>query len=184
MTEYRRNFIVGGSFFFTVNLAERRLRLLTEHIAELRAALRHVRRQHPFEIDAIVVLPDHLHAAWTLPQGDADFAMRWRLIKSAFSRSLPSNECISGSRVAKGERGIWQRRYWEHTIRDERDFARHVDYIHINPVKHGHVSRVVDWPYSSFHRMVRQGVYPPDWAGDVSGPEGDFGERKLDRAAR
>jgi putative transposase len=144
MTAYRRNFIAGGSFFFTVNLAERRLALLTDHIAALRAAFRHVRRRHSFEIDAIVVLPDHLHAAWTLPAGDDDFAVRWRLIKSAFSRSLPAGERVSGSRVAKGERGIWQRRYWEHTIRDERDFARHIDYIHINPVKHGYVSRVMD----------------------------------------
>jgi putative transposase len=184
MTGYRRNFLAGGSFFFTVNLAERRLRLLTDHVAALRAAFRGVRRRHPFEIDAIVVLPDHLHAVWTLPQGDADFAVRWRLIKSAFSQSLPAGERISGSRAAKGERGIWQRRYWEHTIRDKRDFARHIDYIHINPIKHGYVSRVVDWPFSSFHRMVRRGVYPQDWAGDVSGAEGEFGERGPNRAGR
>jgi putative transposase len=137
MTDYRRNFIARGSFFFTVNLAERRLRLLTQHIDELRAAFRETRRQHPFAIDAMVVLPDHLHTIWTLSEGDADFATRWRLIKSAFSRSLATGERISDSRAAKGERGIWQRRYWEHTIRDENDFARHMDYIHINPVKHG-----------------------------------------------
>src|SRR5882757_10136592 len=125
MTGYRRNFIAGGSFFFTVNLAERRPQLLTKYIDELRNAFREVRRRHPFTIDAMVVLPDHLHAAWTLPEGDADFALRWRQIKSAFSRSLPAGERISGSRAAKGERGIWQRRYWEHTIRDERDFSRH-----------------------------------------------------------
>ena len=152
MTGYRRNFIAGGSFFFTVNLAERRLRLLTQHIDELRSAFRETRRQHPFTIDAIVVLPDHLHTVWTLPEGDADFATRWRLIKSAFSRSLPTGERISDSRAAKGERGVWQRRYWEHTIRDENDFAGHVDYVHINPVKHGLVTRVRDWPHSSFHR--------------------------------
>ena len=108
MTDYRRNFIASGSFFFTVNLAERRLRLLTEHIDELRTAFREVRRRHPFTIDAMVVLPDHLHAAWTLPEGDADFATRWRQIKSAFSRRLPAGERISASRAAKGERGIWQ----------------------------------------------------------------------------
>ena len=107
MTGYRRNFIAGGCFFFTVNLAERRLRLLTEHIDELRNALRKVRRQHPFTIDAMVVLPDHLHAVWTLPEGDADFAARWRLIKSTFSRSLPAGERISGSRAARGERGTF-----------------------------------------------------------------------------
>jgi putative transposase len=133
----------GQLLLHPVNLAERRLRLLTDHITALRAALRDVRRRHPFEMNAIVVLPDHLHAVWTLPQDDADFAVRWRMIKSAFSRSLPPGERISGSRAAKGERGIRQRRYWEHTIRDERDFARHIDYIHINPVKHGYVSRVV-----------------------------------------
>jgi len=142
MTDYRRNFIAGGSFFFTVNLAERRLRLLTEHIDELRAAARQTRRHYPFTIDAMVVLPDHLHAVWTLPEGDPDFATRWRLIKSAFSRSLATGEQISDSRAAKGERGIWQRRYWEHTIRDENDFSRHMDYIHINPVKHGLVSAI------------------------------------------
>jgi REP-associated tyrosine transposase len=160
ITDYRRNFIAGGSFFFTANLAERRLRLLTEHIDELRTAFRETRRHHPFTTDAMVVLPHHLHAVWTLPEGDADFATRWRLIKSAFSRSLATDERISESRAAKGERGIWQRRYWEHTIRDENDFARHVDYIHINPVKHRLVPRVRDWPYSSFHRMVKLGMHP------------------------
>jgi putative transposase len=178
MTDYRRNFIAGGSFFFTVNLAERRLRLLTEHIDELRNAFRETRRHHPFTIAAMVVLPDHLHTIWTLPEGDADFSTRWRLIKSAFSRNLETGERISQSRAAKGERGIWQRRYWEHTIRDETDFTRHVDYIHINPVKHRLVARVRDWPYSSFHRMVKLGVYPEDWAGDVSHDGGVFGERQ------
>jgi putative transposase len=160
MTGYRRNFIPGGCFFFTVNLAERPLRLLTEHIDELRNAFRKVRRQHPFTIDAMVVLPDHLRSVWSLPEGDADSATRWRLIKSIFSPGLPADERISGSRAAKGERGIWQRRYWEHAVRDDSDFARHVDYVHINPVKHGLVARVRDWPFSSFHRMVKQGVYP------------------------
>jgi putative transposase len=176
MTDYRRNFVAGGSFFFTVTLADRRLRLLTEHIEELRAAFRETRRRHTFTIDAMAVLPDHLHTIWTLPEGDANFTTRWRLIKSAFSRSLAIGERISDSRAAKGERGIWQRRYWEHTIRDEADFERHMDYIHINPLKHGLVSRVGDWPYSSFHRMVKLGVYPEDWAGDVSMDGGSFGE--------
>jgi putative transposase len=183
MTDYRRNFIAGGSFFFTVNLAERRLRLPTEHIDALRTAFRETRRDHPFTIEAMVVLPDHLHAVWTMPEGDAHFATRWRLIKTNFSRRLPPGERISNSRAANGERGIWQRRYWEHTIRDENDFARHLDYIHINPVKHGLVTRVVDWPHSSFHRMVKLGVYPEDWAGDVSDCGDVFGERQ-ERAAR
>jgi REP-associated tyrosine transposase len=177
MTGYRRNFIPGGNFFFTVNLADRRLRLLTEHVDELRDAFREVRRHHPFTTDAVVVLPDHLHAVWTLPEGDADFGTRWRQIKSAFSRKLAPTEKISESRAAKGERGIWQRRYWEHTIRDENDFARHVDYVHINPVKHRLVTRVSDWPYSSFHRMVKLGVYPEGWAGDMAELDGNFGER-------
>ena len=176
MISYRRNFLAGGSFFFTVNLAERRLRLLTDHVGKLRTAFRETRRRHPFTIAAIVVLPDHLHTIWTLPEGDADFATRWRLIKSAFSRNLTTGERISQSRAAKGERGIWQRRYWEHTIRDDDDFRRHVDYIHINPVKHGLVARVRDWPYSSFHRMVKLGAYPGDWAGDVAKDGRAFGE--------
>ncbi|HUN96798.1 MAG TPA: transposase [Bradyrhizobium sp.] len=184
MTAYRRNFVAGGSFFFTVNIAERRLRLLTDHIEELRIAFREARRGHPFTIDAIVVLPDHLHTVWTMPDGDADFATRWRLIKSAFSRRLPAGERISSSRAAKGERGVWQRRYWEHTIRDKNDFARHIDYIHINPVKHGLVTRVRDWPYSSFHRMVKLGVYREDWAGDVSDHDDVFGEQPERRATR
>ena len=177
MPDYRRNHAPGGSFFFTVNLADRRLRLLTEHIDALRAAFRETRRHHPFCIDAMVVLPDHLHAIWTLPESDDDFATRWRLIKSTFSRQVAAGERISQSRISKGERGIWQRRYWEHTLRNEQDFERHVDYIHINPVKHGYVTRVAAWPYSSFHRMVKLGVYPEDWAGDLTENGLWFGER-------
>jgi putative transposase len=177
MTSYRRNFVPGGSYFFTVNLAGRRLRLLIEHIELLRNAFRDVKAVHPFAVEATVVLPDHLHALWTLPEGDADFAMRWRLIKAGFSRGLPRGERVSSSRSTKGERGIWQRRYWEHTLRDERDFERHVDYIHFNPVKHGHVRRVSDWPYSTFHQMVKLGIYPEDWAGDASTKDSGFGER-------
>jgi len=176
MTNYRRNFLDGGSYFFTVNLAERRSRLLTDQVGLLRAAFRYTRARHPFSVEAIVVLPDHLHAIWMLPSGDADYALRWRLIKTYFSRNLAMGERRSKSRTTKGERGIWQRRYWEHTLRDERDYARHVDYIHINPVKHGHVERVTDWPYSSFHRFVRLGIYSADWSGSNNDSEGDFGE--------
>jgi putative transposase len=177
MTNYRRNFVAGGSYFFTVNLAERRLRLLTQHVDMPRSAFRKVRARHPFTVEAIVILPDHLHSIWTLPADDADYALRWRLIKSTFSRLLPLGERVSESRLIKGERGIWQRRYWEHTLRDDGDFGRHVDYIHFNPVKHGHAGRVKDWPYSSFHRMVRLGVYPEDWAGDFTNDGAEFGER-------
>jgi len=178
MVTYRRNFVPGGSYFFTVNLAERHRRLLTEHVGLLRTAFRYTRVRHPFRLEAIVVLPDHLHAVWTLPQGDADFAVRWRLIKSAFSRALPRGERISESRLSKGERGIWQRRYWEHTVRDEADYSRHLNYIHFSPIKHGYVQRVRDWPYWSFHRMVRLGLYPLDWAGDGDEREAQFGERR------
>jgi putative transposase len=177
MTNYRRNFVAGASFFFTVNLADRSQHLLTERIDLLRASFKEVRSRHSFTIDAIVVLPEHLHAIWTLPEGDADFALRWRQIKAGFARRLPGGEQISSSRAGKSERGIWQRRYWEHTLRDEEDFIRHVNYIHFNPVKHGHVKRVRDWPYSSFHRMVRLGIYPEDWAGDEPSSSRGFGER-------
>jgi REP-associated tyrosine transposase len=143
MTSYRRSVARGGTYFFTVNLEDRRLTLLTEHIDLLRRAFRETRCRHPFVIDAIVVLPEHLHAIWTLPENDSDYATRWRLIKSTFSRALPDGERRSASRAERRERGIWQRRYWEHTLREDEDFARHVDYIHFNPVKHRHVSRVV-----------------------------------------
>jgi putative transposase len=179
MTDYRRNFLPGATYFFTVNLAERRSPILTDNIDLLRGAFRDVRRIHPFAIDAIAILPDHLHALWTLPEGDANFPVRWRLIKAGFSRGLPREELVSASRLRKGERGVWQRRYWEHTIRDEADFARHADYIHFNPVKHGLVARVRDWAFSSFHRMVRLGVYPEDWAGGRDEAAGSFGERTL-----
>jgi putative transposase len=177
MTSYRRNFIPGASFFFTVNLADRRQRLLVDNVELLRAAFRDVRVRHPFSIEAMVVLPDHIHTIWTLPEGDADYAMRWRQIKSCFSRGLPSVEYVSRSRSIKGERGIWQRRYWEHTLRDEDDFARHTDYIHYNPVKHGHALAVGAWPYSSFARMVRAGAYAQDWDGGSQSSVEDFGER-------
>jgi putative transposase len=143
----------------------------------LRKTFRYVRARHPFTLDAIVVLPDHLHAIWTLPPGDADYAMRWRLIKAVFSRGIEAGERISASRQRKGERGVWQRRYWEHTLRDERDFERHCDYIHFNPVKHGCARAAGEWPHSSFRRFVKLGIYPTDWArgNEVDGNE--FGER-------
>jgi putative transposase len=177
MTGYRRAFLPGGTYFFTVNLADRRSCLLADHIGLLRSAFRCVRNQHPFGLEAIVVLPDHRHTIWTLPEGDADFPLRWRLIKAVFSRGIPTGEFVSRSRSRKGERGIWQRRYWEHVVRDQDDFDRHLDYIHFNPIKHGHAARANDWPYSSFHRMVRLGVYPEDWGGDFSKSVSGFGER-------
>ncbi|MBU2964839.1 transposase [Amphritea sp. 2_MG-2023] len=165
MPDYRRMKVQGGTYFFTVNCAERHNQsLLTDHISSLRKIFRNVKHHHPFKIDAIVVLPEHLHCIWTLPPGDMDFKTRWALIKAGFSREIPATEARSLSRMKRGERGIWQRRYWEHLIRDERDLRHHIDYIHWNPVKHGWVSRVCDWPYSSFHRYVKRGVYPENWA--------------------
>jgi putative transposase len=174
---YRRTDVAGATYFFTLNLAERHRTLLTDHIATLRTAMRGVKQRHPFHIDALVILPDHLHCIWTLPEGDADFPLRWTLIKAGFSRHISKTERRNSSRVDKGERGIWQRRYWEHMIRDERDYARHVDYIHYNPVKHGYAQRAADWPYSSIHRYIAAGMLIRDWgAGDVE-EGGRFGER-------
>ena len=173
---YRRNFVKGGSYFFTVALADRSQRLLVEHVEALRDAFRQVKARYPFELDAVVILPDHLHCIWTLPDGDADYPDRWRRIKAAFSRRLPDCNPRSASKISKGERGIWQRRYWEHTLRDAEDWRRHLDYIHYNPVKHGYVAQVVDWPYSTFHRYAEAGVYPKDWAGSGEASEGRFGE--------
>jgi putative transposase len=165
MTSYRRSHAPGATWFFTVNLAERSgNRLLVDHVAILRAAFARVRAHHPFEIDAIVVLPDHLHCLWRLPAGDADYATRWALIKGSFSRALPTTEYISASRRARGERGIWQRRFWEHQIRDDVDLQRHTDYVHYNPVKHGHAPTAAAWPYSSFNTFVQKGIYAADWA--------------------
>lgn len=166
MPHYIRARIPGGTYFFTVALLERRQRLLTGHIDSLRAAFRSVQAERPFHIDAIVILPDHLHCLWTLPEGDADYSTRWRLIKSAFARSLPPDEYRSARRQETGERGIWQRRFWEHAIRSPADYDAHFHYIHYNPVKHGWVRHAVDWPHSSFHRYVQSGVYEPHWAAD------------------
>jgi putative transposase len=176
MVRYRRNRVEGGTYFFTVTLAERQSTALVDHVDALRAAFRAARRERPFTIDAVVILPDHLHAILTLPQGDADFPGRWRRIKGHFSTHLLAAG-ISLRRHANGELALWQRRYWEHTIRDDDDFARHVDYVHYNPVKHRLVTRVRDWPHSSFHLYVRRGVLPQDWAGDVSEAASGYGER-------
>ncbi len=165
MSKYRRNRVPGGTYFFTVNLLDRSSRLLTENIDAFRAIVRQVRARQPFCIDAWVVLPDHTHCVWTLPPGDTDYSSRWKAIKIAFAKTLPKTERLSAVRLRKGDRGIWQRRFWEHTIRDDRDYAAHVDYVHINPSKHGLVQRVSDWPYSTFHRYVAAGIYPSDWAG-------------------
>jgi len=163
MPDYRRNFVAGGTYFFTVALLERKRDLLVAEIGTLREAVRRVKRLYPFGIVAWVVLPDHLHCIWTLPEGDSDYPTRWRLIKLLFAKGLPKVERRSAIRRKRGERGIWHRRYWEHTIRDERDLANHVDYIHANPVKHGWAAAPKDWPHSTFHRYVKDGLLPADW---------------------
>jgi REP-associated tyrosine transposase len=132
----RRALVERAGWFFTVNLLDRRRRLLTDNIDALRQATRLRQTRHPFAIDAMVVLPDHIHAVWTLPPGDADFSLRWRLIKIDFAKAVPKTERRSPVRIARGERAIWQRRFWEHLIRDDEDFRRHVEYCYINPVKH------------------------------------------------
>jgi putative transposase len=176
MSHYRRARVPGATYFFTVNLRDRRSDLLIRHIDLLRDTVRATKARHPFHIDAWVVLPDHMHCLWTLPECDADFALRWKVIKFAFTRRLPPTESRTTTQLARGERGIWQRRYWEHLIRDERDYANHMDYIHFNPVKHGHVKRVSDWPYSSFHRAARDGHYSGDWGTDYRGDDEGRGE--------
>jgi putative transposase len=166
MPDYRRAWHPGGTYFFTVNLLQRHGNdLLTRNIDALRESVRTARKSHPFMIHAWVVLPEHLHCVIELPQGDADFATRWRLIKIGVSKAIPRTERLSAARARRGERGIWQRRYWEHLIRDEQDYRAHMDYVHINPVKHGWAERPADWPFSTFHRLVAAGVYPPDCAG-------------------
>lgn len=176
MSDYRRARVPGATYFFTVNLRDRSSDLLIREIDLLRDTVRATKARHPFHIDAWVVLPEHMHCMWTLPEGDADFALRWKVIKFGFSRRLPSQEALSATQHRRGERAIWQRRYWEHLIRDDRDYQRHFDYIHFNPLKHGHVQRVVEWPYSSFHRAERVGLYPRNWCGGAVAEEEGFGE--------
>jgi putative transposase len=179
MVRYRRNRVQGGTYFFTVALADRKSRILVDHIVALRSAFRIARQERPFTTDAAVILPDHLHVIFTLPHADADFASRWRRIKGYFSaRLLAAGTPVR--RHANGELALWQRRYWEHTIRDDEDFARHVDYIHYNPVKHGLVTRVREWPHSSFRLYVKEGLLPQDWAGDANEDALGYGERRTE----
>jgi REP-associated tyrosine transposase len=178
MVRYRRNPVPGGSFFFTVTLDDRHSSLLVDHIDALRSAFRITRSERPFDIDAIVVLPEHLHVMMTLPPDDADFSGRLRRIKGHFSSTL-IRAALPVERRPNGDLAVWQSRFWEHTIRDDDDYARHVDYIHFNPVKHGLTIRVRDWPHSSFHRYVREGLLSEDWGGDVRDINGHFGERPI-----
>ncbi len=149
MPNYRRRFVDGGTYFFTVNLRDRACDLLVRRVVDLKAAYVATRDRHPFETVALVVLPDHLHCVWRLPPHDDDFPTRWRLIKSRFTRRIGIG---AGEGRRKGERGVWQRRFWEHLIRDDDDLAVHTDYVHRNPIKHGFVEDLDDWPYSTWHR--------------------------------
>jgi putative transposase len=171
MPYYRRATYPGGTYFFTVVTAHRQPVLTNADICSaLREGISLVRQTLPFRIDGWVLLPDHLHAIWTLPEGDADFSKRWRLIKRHVSVACPTYHrpvMLSEKRKAKGQSSIWQNRFWEHLIRDEADLRNHLDYLHGNPLKHGLVERVADWPWSSFHRHVRQGLYPANWGGSA-----------------
>lgn len=176
MSRYRRNHLAGGTFFFTVKLADPKSRLLVEHINLLRKAYASVQKRYPFETVAICVMPNHLHAVWTLPDGDSDYSLRWRLIKTGFSNHFPASNTLSASKQRRHEKGIWQRRFYEHTVRDDADLLRCVDYVHFNPVKHGFAASVKDWPFSSFHRFVRDGLLSPDWGGTGKTLVMSFGE--------
>ncbi|GMR20536.1 MAG: transposase [Gammaproteobacteria bacterium] len=181
MANYRRARTPGACYFFTV-VTYRRQGILTLPGSRqaLRRAIHDTRTHHPFEINAWVLLPDHLHCIWTLPENDHDFSRRWGLIKAQFSKAMKSQlhieQWLNPSRRKKRESTIWQHRFWEHQIRDEQDYRNHMDYIHYNPVKHGLVTQTKDWPYSTFHRYVQKGSYPVDWGGCDGLVEGDYGE--------
>jgi putative transposase len=164
MPNYRRYPLDSRPVFLTVKTLPSSPILIDEW-PKLRAAMQTVQSRRPFETIAIVVLPDHFHVLWQLPSDDEDFSTRISVIKTLFSKSIANDvAALSASRTARRERGIWQRRFHEHVIRDDRDFAHHFDYIHYNPVKHHHAKRPRDWPHSSFHRYVREGTLALDWA--------------------
>ncbi|GAA0211989.1 transposase [Kangiella japonica] len=177
MPNYRRSRVEGGTYFFTVNTLSRQKQLLTRHIDALREAFRSVKSRHPYHLDALVILPYHFHMVMTLPQNSEDFSTIIRLTKSEFTKRIKFNSPNANhkSRLNRKEQLVWQRRFWEHQIRGSDDYRRHIDYCYINPVKHGHVKKVIDWPYSTFHRDVKRGLYSLDWGG-VGNYDGVFGE--------
>jgi putative transposase len=168
MPNYRRTHVVGGSYFFTI-VTYKRADILLSELARttLRTSIKECQERAPFQVDAFVLLGDHLHTIWTLPEGDSNYSFRWSFIKKEFSKCYlvggGEEQKLSDSRAMQFERSIWQRRFWEHMLRDEQDFERHVDYIHYNPVKHGLVKCPKDYQYSTFHRYVQRGVYPLEW---------------------
>ncbi|MCE5207697.1 MAG: transposase [Chloroflexi bacterium] len=170
MPDYRRAFF-GRTYFFTVVTFDRIPILANETSRSLlHSAWIKVCKRHPFTTDAICLLPEHIHCIWTLPESDTDYSLRWKEIKKSFTmqylRIIGPGEMRNESRQKRGEAAIWQRRFWEHMIRDEEDLYHHIEYIHYNPVKHGMVERVTDWPWSSFHDYVRKGYYLPEWEPD------------------
>ncbi len=184
MVHYRRVFLKGGTYFFTVNLKNRQSSLLIDAVDLLRESFLYTQNKKPFTIIAIVILPEHLHCIWQLPESDKDYPARWKSIKSHFTRQIKK----SGMHIKQNnhhEHNIWQRRYWEHTIRDDNDLTQHIDYIHYNPVKHGWVKSVKDWEYSSFHKYVKNGTLPLNWGSNIESNDLiGYGERSLDAATR
>jgi putative transposase len=188
MPDYRRLFRPGGTYFFTV-VTYRRAPFLCDDLARplLRAAINQCQENYPFTTDALVLLPDHLHAIWTLPQGDSDFSGRWGRIKKSFTQAWMASGgwegAISDSRISNRRRGVWQRRFWEHMIRDQRDYERHLDYIHYNPVKHSYARCAHGWDWSTFHKLIRQKVYEPSWCCSCNGQAlkvPDFGDMEVE----
>ncbi|MBC8551327.1 MAG: transposase [Candidatus Brocadiales bacterium] len=183
MSNYRRANAKGGTYFFTVVTYRRQEFLCNENVrTALRDGISDVQTKHPFTIDGWVLLPNHLHCIWTLPEHDSNFGIRWAMIKRFITKrcgpDLRRDDWMNASKRKRNESTIWQRRFWEHMIRDEDDFNKHLNYIHFNPVKHGLVTCVKDWPHSTFHRCVREGIYPPDWGGDgtYDTNDKDYGE--------
>lgn len=174
MSNYRRIKRKGGTYFFTVNLARRPSNLLADRVDQLRCAYASTVRDLPVYSHAVVILPDHLHVVWTLPPLDADYSERWRLIKYRFSQKLGIHLPRSASKRRKRETGVWQRRFWEHTIRDEADLRNHIHYCWGNPVKHGLTTRAADWPFSSIHRDIRLGRVDAGW--NQKPLDGKYGE--------
>ena len=169
MSNYRRSKTPGGTYFFTVVTYNRhKILCKPQSRMALRNAIEEVRDLLPFHIDAWVLLPDHLHCIWTLPEGDADFSKRWGMIKSKYTKNvgwaLPTDQKRSISRIKHRDSDMWQRRFWEHQILDQEDFNRHCDYIHYNPVKHGLVNDPRKWNYSTIHRFIEKGLYSRDWS--------------------
>ena len=176
MVNYRRSRVAGGSYFFTVNLRNRQSTVLIDHIEVLRKSFEKLKERHPLRIDAVVILPEHLHTIWTLAEDDMHYPVRWQYLKSHFTRAL-LKKGVGLSKNHNGEYNLWQRRYWEHVIRDEVDMQKHIEYIHYNPVKHGLVGRVKDWPHSSFHRYVEKRLVDVNWGTNYqAGSEEKYGE--------